>query len=519
MKKYLMNILFIHLLIVIATQFVTMQHLSFAQYTEGAKCKRANIQIQGAEINSVSPSFVLSGEIMVPVIEFLDKIGVRSTWNSNANQLIVYDNNIFLKLMQNDFYIQINGQRQKMNVPAVLFKGSLYAPARYLLNALEIEYKISRHTLDIKYRETSGDVMLIDRIPYRQYTLIQEGFHFYVPVDFTYSGDLFTNNENETIRVIAEAEWDYNAEPTDVVINGYNKHISGNRLFYENSEFKHVIVFENVLERIADQVIKTVSRDVLLPNTRLEHYYEFADFHNLGAKIASGIYSNVIKEDYLNFVGSIQTEGRFKIKVQKDLEKYEYYIPIENEAFIGKVYLPFGSGKHNISISLLSDNQPEKDILIFSAINSSDAVLRDIVPTVYMDYENAETKNTILKVKYAAKNQKQSAELIYKWILNHFILSKDLNTTRKLSEIVLSSKDADRLEINEQETCILYAGMLRSTGVPAKIARKKGTKHYWVEAYLNGEWKQMGIVTDLKNRSFSYFYKKLNEENQEYLEY
>lgn len=519
MKKYLMNILFAYILMVIAAPLFTTKHLSFAHYTEGEKCKYANIQIQGAEINSASPSFVLSGEIMVPVIEFLDKIGVRSTWNSNTNQLIVYDNNIFLKLMQNDFYIRINGQKQKMNVPAVLFKGALYAPAKYLLNALEIEHKISRHTLDIKHRETRGDVMLIDRIPYRQYTMIQEGFHFYIPADFTYSGDVFTNNENETIKVISKAEWDYNAEPTDVVINGYHKHVSGSQLFYENGEFKHIIVFENVLERIADQVVKTVSRDVLLPNTRLEHYYEFSDFHNLGTKIASGIYSNVIKEDYLNFVGSIQTEGRFKIEVQKETEKYRYYIPIENGAFIGKVYLPFGSGKHNVSISLLSENQPERDILIFSAINSSDTVLRDIVPTVYMDYENPETQNVILKIKYAAKNQKQSAELFYKWILNHFTLSKDLNTTRKLSEIIRVSKEADKIEISEQETCILYAGMMRSIGVPAKIARKKGTRHYWVEAYLNGEWKQMGIVTDLKNHTLSYFYKKLNEESQEYLEY
>lgn len=416
--------------------------------------------------------------------------------------------------MQNDFFIQVNGHKTTMNVPTILFKGELYAPARYLLDALEIEYIITGHTLDIKYRETQGDIVLIDRIPYRQYTLIQEGFHFYVPVDFTYSGGIFVNHDNEKISIIPESEWDYNAEPTDSIINGYVKHINGNKLFYQNIEHKHIIIFENIIERIADQVIKTVSRDILLPNTRLEHYYEFTDFHNLNVKLAGRIYSNLIKEDYLDFAGSIESSGRLKIKVQKETEQYEYYIPVDNESFIGKIYLPFGSGKHNIAISLVTDNLPERDIMILSAINSSDTVLRDVVPTIYMDFENRETKRIISKIRYSGGNQKQSAELIYKWILNYYTLSKEFNTTRKLSEIITQNGD-----INEQEACILYAGMLRSCSIPAKIARKKGTKHYWVEAYLNGEWKQMGIVTDLKNHSFLYFYKKLYEENSEYLEY
>lgn len=512
MKK---QIIFYFVSLVLVSCLAARQ-IDFAQYTEGNRCRSANILIQGAETDLSASSFILAGEIMIPVIEFLDKIGVHSTWNSNTDQLIVYDNNIFLKLMQNDFFIRVNGQDIPIPVPAVLYKGGLYAPAGSLLDALEIEYEADRKLLDVKYRETQGDISVFDRVSYRRYSLIQEGMNLYIPLDFVYNNGVFINEpRNQKISIFSKNDWVNESRFTEEIVNRYEKYISkDNRLFYVSMDDNLVIQFDRVVEKIADRVVLSITKDVPLPNIKLEHYFEFADFHERNVSLEKKIYSNMIGEGFVDFSGKIESSGRFRIKVQKDPEKYEYYIPIEDGRFSGKIYLPFGTGKHNISIALLSEGAAEKDVMIFSAINILDTIQKDIVPTIYMDFENTQTQDIISKVKYTATNQKQSAELMYRWILEHYKIDKERNTTRKLSELMTSHG-----EISEQEACILYAGMLRYAGIPAKIARKRSSRHYWVVAYLNGEWKQMGIVSDLKNGSFLHFYRKQYDVNTEYLEY
>lgn len=462
---------------------------------------------------------MLFGEIMIPVIETLDKIGVHSNWNPNTNQLIVYDNNIFIKLMQNDFSITVNGKQEQMPLPAFIYKGELYAPAGHILRALEIDSSTNRNALDIKTREIQGEIANFDSIDYRRYTLMQHGIDIYVPENMSFKNDIFTSPFGDAeLRILSKSQWQPDTQWEMGTVEGYTKYtdvyLEEASNYYTRADADYVLHFRNFAEKVERQVLANISSETQLPNTRLEHYYEFADFNNLNMRLSVGLHSNMTAENFVDFSGTVRAEGRFVIEVTKDNETYKYYIDIDNYLFGGKIYLPFGVGKHNIAVKLLMPEGGERDILLFSALNTSDFVQRDLVPTAYLDYEDGTVREVLAEIGYRGINQKNTAEVIYRWILQNYSMDKELTGTRKLSGLL-----AEDTKISPQEACILYAGLLRASGIPSKIAIKRSAKHYWVEAYLNGSWKHMGIVSDLSNQTFLYFYKNLFEPQPEYLEY
>lgn len=493
----------------------------FAQYSEGEKCKTANIQIQGTPVNYNNSSFFFFREIMIPVMETLDKIGIQATWNSGTNQLIVYDNNIFIKLMQNDFSILINGKKSDMSVPAVLYEGVLYAPANDLLNALDISHEIIGNTLHINYREFQGETAEISSVQYRRIMLFRYGVDLLIPTNLTAKNDVFQSEIGKyTLEIMDKNGLHLDVEPEDLTLNGFvlfreTKEEEVHN-YYVHNEKDLVLHFINFNPEMEQNIVKSVNTNAQIPNVKLEHYYEFPDFHLYRTQLANPIFSNMTMSNYIDFSGSIETEGQFEILVSRDNEFYKYPVAITDGQFTGKIRLPFGAGKHNISIKLFHESG-EKDFLIFSAINTSDQIQKDLVPTIYLDFDNPVIKSAFVKIGYRGINQKSTSELIYRWITSQFKLNLELNTTRKLSKI-LEEHETVR-DLSPQEACILYAGMLRATGIPAKIAMKKSSRHYWVEAYLNGGWKMMGIVNDLRYGTFFYFYKSIYETNAEYLEY
>ncbi len=494
-------------------------NVSHAQFTEGEKCREAKIYIHGSKSVFSGRTFILFGETMVPIAEFLSKIGVHVTWNSYTNQLIVYDNNIYLKLMQNNFLTYVNGFPNTMRLPAVLYRGELYAPASFLLKALEIDFSQSGDILDINYFESKGDTIQQMYTTYKRYALLDEGISLFIPIEYSYNDKVFFSEiDGSSISAIKKSEWDFKGETTENSINGYIKYSQSTDgeayNYYVSPVSDYVIALHKVNPIYEEKIMESVDIDNKLPNTKLEHYYEFSAFHNLGIKLNGNVYSNMIIDGSADFSGTAEADGKLKIRVSMGSEKHEYYIGIVDGEFKGRIFLPFGTGKHNISVHFVDSEEIAHEALIFSAISVSESDIIDIMPTTHMDYNSAIARETLAKIGSRGINQKTTAETIYRWILKNYEFDAESSSIRKLSEMLASTE-----KISAQETCIMYAGLLRSVGIPAKIAMKRGSRHYWVEAYLNGDWKSMGIVSDIKNNTFFYFYKDSSDSDAEYLDF
>lgn len=519
MKK-LYRKLFALLISAAAVTAVLTANISYARFSEGEKCKEAKIYIQGSITNFSGDTFVLFGETMIPVTEFLSKIGIQSTWDSYTDQLIVYDNNIYIKLLQNKFLAFVNGLQTKIQLPAVLYKGELYAPASFLLNALEIDHSQSGEILDVNHFESKGDTLQESYTTYKRYALFDEGINLFVPIEYSYNdGEFRSEIDDSVVKAVKKSEYNFSGEPTETKINGFLKFTAtdagGNAFsYYSSDDSDYALAFIGVNPVYEEKIMESVDIDSKLPNTKLEHYYEFAAFHSFEIALKSPIYSNMLVDGFTDFSGTANRDGKIKLRVYTATGKHEYLIDITGGVFTGRLYLPLGAGKHNVVISIIDTEGVQHEAMWFSAINISDKIILDLVPTSYMDFGSDSVRAALAKIGSYGINQKSTAEKIYKWITENYELDSDAAAVKKMSEIIESGS-----KISPQEACVLYAGLLRATEIPAKIASKRGAKHYWVEAYLNGAWKSMGIVSDLKNKTFFYFYKALSDPDPEYLSY
>lgn len=503
---------------------------SYATHYEGEPCKTAKVQLMGSNIDFSNSVFVLDGEIMVPAVELLEKLGVHITWNPLDNELICYDNNIFLKIRQNIFFIKVNGNRVKLKVPTFVYNGDIYASAQSLLQVLEIKYQVVGNTVVIDYQEASAETIEITHTIYRKYSLLETGISLFVPEYYTYLGREFTTiHDNSKITIIPWAQWnepisenkELPAEQNESETNGNDRTGEGkeestlpiprrlgnhNYKLYPYTEDNAKIVeyvlenevvlrFRDVPQMVADNIAMTLNADKIYPNTSQEHYFEFADFHNSGIVLEHRLYSNMFARNQIPFSGTCPLPEEQAVAlycvVTKGAQSFDIVLPIESKRFEGKIYLPFGLGKHNVKISRVDSTGKHYDLLLFSALNESDELGQDLVPTLLIDYENPSTYRKLAAMGQKGLNQNEDAFVLYKWFVEHMTIDKEIQSLRKMSLLLEETK------VSTGEAAILLCGFFRASGIVSHVVLERETQTFWVEAYLNGQWTYMGIVEDI----------------------
>ncbi len=503
-----------------------------ALHSTGNRAKSSNTIIQGNNADFLNSSFILHGEIMIPVNEFFKKLNINVNFDSSYNQLIVYNNNIFIKLTQNNFYATVNGKKNKMPVPAFFYKGELMASAEFLLKALEIEHEIIDNTIYLNHLDKTEEIRQHKGINYKKFILKNYNTSIFLPETFHYNNakqQFYTiDHFNEpSLEILPLQNWKINDDITPVITlhdeyslyeyQDKRKNTAENGNIHRVSDYRLngidcVFRFHNVSSDIQSYIISSIKKNIHLPNRKLEHYYEFPAFAKSEMNIQTNLYSNILVKNAIAITGTAKGE-RLVITVQKDNEEFEYTIPIKEEEFQGKLFLPFGIGKHNITIRL-SNEKEDIPVLIFSALNTDNTKINNLVPTSYLDYEHPIISEALSSMGYRGTNQKITAKTIYYWILQNYTLNFETSEIRKLSTLVEAKGAA-----NPKEICILYTGLLRATGIPARIATNREAKEIWVEAYLNGKWMHMGIISDFKTGNPNHFYQNIQIKNTEYLEY
>ena len=303
--------------------------------------------------------------------------------------------------------------------------------------------------------------------------------------------------------------------------------------FYPNSN--------NIEESIEiyNLVAQTFSITKLSINESLEHYTELPYFFDYGVQLKNTIHSNMPVKNQFELSGSLKNNGDIKgfhVTVSKDSNKTSYYIPVKNNEFNSKIYTPFGLGKHNVKVIIDSassrnrsqnlleiptaslddyvldaqrfdfDEDSPDMILKFSVLNTSNEPIKNILQSVYINYDFPEVFEITNSTTFNLTNQYSKARVLYEWIIKNYtyregLYGTELRDVRQLTEV----RDGNSIEL-----CFLYTGLLRSANIPARIMRGNTGKDvlYWVETYLNGTWTIASISEDVHSdlKTVNYFY-------------
>lgn len=205
---------------------------------------------------------------------------------------------------------------------------------------------------------------------------------------------------------------------------------------------------------------------------------------------------------------AFQTEEgvRYKVAVSKGSETYYYdYSGPEKE------FYPLQLGNGEYRISLLKNISGSKYMVVHS-----DTIL------VHADNENLVYLQSIQNVRYESgmkavqkaeelargtQNTRDKAEAVYRYIVSNFEYDYSFNPSSDMPYI----PDIEKTFRTQQGICYdfasLFAAMLRSQGIPAKLVKGYSENiegyHAWNEVLIDGSWVTVDITYDVAMKEFT----------------
>lgn len=186
-----------------------------------------------------------------------------------------------------------------------------------------------------------------------------------------------------------------------------------------------------------------------------------------------------------------------KVLVKKDALQYVYNIFDNNETF------PLQMGSGDYTIGLYQRTEGNKYRMLTSSVLGAQVdpliVFKQSVQNMNWSKESAAVKFAT-KLMLNAKTDKEKFDIVYKFMVSSIVYDYQKAAsvgTRYIPVIdnTLSEKKGICYDYSS-----LMASMLRSAGIPAKLAEGKSTYtsvyHAWNEVYLNGKWITIDTTID-----------------------
>ncbi|OZV11590.1 hypothetical protein CIW83_14210 [Tissierella sp. P1] len=209
-----------------------------------------------------------------------------------------------------------------------------------------------------------------------------------------------------------------------------------------------------------------------------------------GQAIGESLYTISALDDNLVKVESLKKDKGMRIMVEKESEKYYYSLNKTVEI------IPLQLGKGTYTIKILQNTSGDKykvvqkqDINVINN-NLSEIYLASTQPVYWDDKEKViELAQNLTKGK---NTDKEKIESIYKYIVNN--IKYDYNKIKGLSNDYVP--EIHKVLADKSGICYdyaaLFAGMLRSLGIPTKLVKgyKSDLKEYhaWNQVFLDGKW-------------------------------
>ncbi|MCK5763433.1 MAG: transglutaminase domain-containing protein, partial [Clostridiales bacterium] len=248
-----------------------------------------------------------------------------------------------------------------------------------------------------------------------------------------------------------------------------------------------------------------------------EHYIEYPKFYNLDTTLQYEIYSNMQAYNNFNFVGTINPLiENIRVTVEKSSKIINFNIPVSDGTFDEEIYLPFGLGKHNVSIFIdtesdiiinpeLVDLEIQSNLLMkFSVINISDDFIRYTLPDINILPNHQHILSMAYLITRDSLSDYAKAYDIYKYILENVQVNNEK----------ISQNSYDVYLYNEGNNIAItncYVSLLRGIGIPSRVYKgtNRNSSHNWAEVYLNNNWyivdPTFGILTKDHPDNKNYF--------------
>lgn len=571
--------------------------ISFSAFAFAEDIKVDTITFNGSPIIFNSEVIIKNNQIFVPMREFFESLDAQVYWFDATKQVVAYRDNMFVKLQIDSTTAYKNGKSFSLEAAPFIEGSTTYVPVTFVASAFDLEESISEdgktYALDTKSKQY--EYTYINKKYMQKYTLDQWGVeislppHWYQLSEDSWRYGYITNRLSYEVslkklplklnislssladiymnQLSIESAFDLTInEQSSSEINGVETEIINYQLKGEPKIAEHFLYFMYVdgdayvidlsYGQDADKSESLVIFDEILSTFQIyqktidqntEHYFETLESFRNGLTLSTEIYANMTRGQ------SFPIQGRFThftsydgliIEVKKpgldDISTF--YLPIEDTAFSGRVYLPYGLGIHNIEVygatpkssienPTLSDavsadeniamreklerfNQPliEKYDLVslvdFSAINLSIEDINFLYPTPYLDTLSVQVNSNANLFSYKSQSTYSKAKSLYKFVIENFESIEYNPRNFPLASETIESRTGDPLEIS-----MAYVAMLRSINIPARIAYglSENIPYFWVEVYYNGNWSVVDMIASLDTSSQDFFHQNYHK--------
>lgn len=577
MKKFI--------LLLVCTAFFAMPTFAFAPLapSTGEPQHKVTFNFSDRPIAFEHTPFLLGDQLMVPAVEFMEQIKTQLYRVEEKQILASYKDNTFIKYTEGDASAYLNGSEKHLAVIPFKHKDVLYIPFQEAAEAFGIHYRFDadESTVYADFRDAVSAYRVYNNENYKSVPLHDLGISFFIPSSWdklsssvhqyglkndyqdhhieltTLSLDggytramLFSRMKNALEQEAIQVKEVRTYKPGDVVIDAMHYTTEGraytDHLIYVILEGDIGYIFsghfnasEADLKQTFDTVASTFQINRMSINTSQEHYVELEPFYKNGLSMKTALYSNMLVENELSLSGSVenaQIKG-LKVGVERLGERFDYYLPVKDGQFKATVYIPFGIGKHNLTLAIDAEsdvqapdntytNDQKVDVAVkrlhalseyvddaikpsfsaddpnvalkFSVVNTASTPIKDILPSRHIDYDKPDVYATSNGLTYNLSSEYAKAKAIYTWIYESYA-HIDYNEDEGIAsmEALVKRRSGNALELSA-----LNVGLLRSLDIPSRIVRGENASEtaFWVETYINGKWLISDVVKEIENK-------------------
>jgi len=548
--------------------------------TMGGTPTYATVVLDGIPVSFSTKPLVLNNSVFVPATDLFNTLGIQTYWFPETRERVGYRDNTFVKFVLYEDYFYFNGKLKSLKAPVSLTGNEQLVPINDVADAFGLTYDFDTktQTLSLDFRE---NIYQYKQIGFRQYKKINTsnwGISYFIPeywerlddgesygvvndfetytitpkvlpLDIKFSRKILLDQMVKTMRYtygkaitfgdekvelhngFVSLYKPYTLKSSDMTYNGILYVFFENNIGYvfdcryddENSRQEGETIFDDVMDTFQ------ISRITIDTNT--EHYIELSKFFEYNTKLNTEVYSNMLVDSHFEWSGEIGTNTEanltgYHIVVSRDEETIQYYTPLISNTFNAEIPLPFGVGKHNISIyvdetddatatfdgsNLTLDDyldeviieeynlDPANLLMRFSVINTSDDDMKYLLPSTYIDYDVNDVYTIANSITFDQRSDYAKARTVFEWMVSNYSYSeRDNDETIATARAMLGFRKG-----NEFELTLAYTGLLRALDIPARIVRgiNEDGSHYWVEVLLNGKWILADIAWEIHYKS------------------
>lgn len=513
--------------------------------------EKVSVQINNSALNFKTAPVLVKGELMVPMREFFEALGTQVTWYPEGRVIAAYKNNMYVKLTVNQRTAYRNGKSVSLPVAPYVVGGRTLVPAKFIADTFDMKFtKVSTSGYRFTSNSSTPTYYLYDGNFYKKMESNLYGVSYHIPsywqalntkaevygIDDPYEHYEIRGYYADKTYVSADAyltalKADFKKrfgtysvlEQSDYTSKSFSFkwiRLSGGTGSSQKTYIYYVVVHKEkayILEgRYFDRrsiddfktVMKNAASSFAISNQSVqikdEHYIEYAPVYDHDLHIAEELYSNMDVYGRTKISGTIQTSiNHVIVSVTKDSSTAEFFLPINknNSSFDGYFYLPFGLGKHDVTLYLqqAKDNKRLKAIQ-FSVINTSSKKLRYLIPTKYVEKDSGEINGLANLQTYRLAGDYQKAKTLLNWMTENITIenASSVDVIRTAYNVFNSDKGTSR------EVCFLYTALLRTIDIPTRLymgISNSNSIDYWVEAEINGRWTIVDVVGSMQSKA------------------